>query len=114
MAYATPGYEITKRRAFLAGHPTLNYTPIMPKYNTRRTLKNNAQTISQKLTSRRLSNAKFRKGAQVEANLARNQLELNDKEGPWPGSKSPFQGPFVHEEDHNRHVKPDRGGRMIS
>jgi hypothetical protein len=39
--------------------------------------------------------------------LARNQLELNDKEGPW-GSKSPF----VHEEDHNRHVKPDRGGRM--
>jgi hypothetical protein len=50
--------------------------------------------------SRRLSNAKFRKGAQVEANLgalARNQLELNDKESPW-GSKSPF----VHEEDHNR------------
>ena len=62
--------------------------------------------------SRRLSNAKFRKGGQVEANLgalARNQLELNDKEGPW-GSKSPF----VHEEDHDRHVKPDRGGRMIS
>jgi hypothetical protein len=62
--------------------------------------------------SRRLSNAKFRKGAQVEANLGalvRNQLELNDKESPW-GSKSPF----VHEEDHNRHVKPDRGGRMIS
>jgi len=25
------------------------------------------------------------------------------------GSKSPFG----HEEDHNRHVKPDRGGRMI-
>src|SRR5487761_185759 len=62
--------------------------------------------------SRRLSSAKFRKGGQVEANLgalARNQLELNDKEGPW-GSKSPF----VHEEDHDRHVKPDCGGRMIS
>jgi hypothetical protein len=62
--------------------------------------------------SRRLSNAKFRKGAQIEANLgalARKQLELNNKESPW-GSKSPF----VREEDHNKPVKPDRGGRMIS
>src|SRR5487761_955370 len=61
--------------------------------------------------SRILSNAKFRKDSQVEANLgalARNQLELNDKKGPW-GSN-----PFVHEEDHDRHVKPDRGGQMIS
>jgi hypothetical protein len=56
------------------------------------------------LTAWRISNSKFKKGAQIEANLgavAREQLLKKDQESVW-GSTSPF----VNEEDLERHVKP--------
>ena len=62
--------------------------------------------------SRKLSNKKFRKGAQIEANLgaiAKQQLRDKDDRDLWASNS-----PFVNEEDHERHVKPVYGGRIIS
>lgn len=62
--------------------------------------------------SRKLSNKKFRKGAQIEANLgaiAKQQLRDKDERDLWASNSL-----FVNEEDHERYVKPIHGGRVIS
>jgi hypothetical protein len=62
--------------------------------------------------SRRLSNHKFRKGAQIEANLgaiARENLAKKDEESMWAKPS-----PFIDEENLQKHVKPLGGGRVIS
>jgi hypothetical protein len=62
--------------------------------------------------SRRLSNKKFRKGAQIEANLgniAKRQLLEKDEHNIWASSS-----PFMNEEHYERYVKAPNGGRVIS
>jgi len=63
--------------------------------------------------SRRASNHKFRKGAQIQANLgeaARDELVSTQPMNKW-SSKSPFISP----EDFQRHVKAQNpGGRQIT
>jgi hypothetical protein len=62
--------------------------------------------------SRRLSNRKFRKGAQIEANLgaiAKRQLLEKDEFDIWSSNS-----PFVNETHHERYVKVPNGGRVIT
>jgi hypothetical protein len=64
------------------------------------------------LPSRRLSNRKFRKGAQIEANLgamAKQQLIEKDEYSIWASSSL-----FVSEQHHERYVKAPNGGRVIT
>jgi hypothetical protein len=73
-------------------------------------LEKNKDIIS--LPSRRLSNRKFRKGAQIEANLgamAKQQLIDKDEYSIWASSS-----PFVSEQHHERYVKAPNGGRVIT
>jgi hypothetical protein len=62
--------------------------------------------------SRRLSNRKFRKGAQSEANLGamvKQQLIEKDEYSIWASSSL-----FVSEQHHERYVKALNGGRVIT
>jgi len=57
--------------------------------------------------SRRISNHKFRKGAQIEANLcaiAREKLSKKDEESMWAKPS-----PFVDKEDLQKHMEATRG-----